>query len=123
MEGIREIFKIRLCREFLQFKESMLAKDKGELFDSCSLIGVYRDIYEITLELAVSLPEEQLEALYVKSDILEGLYRGWVKVEDSYYREMQQYVENKLLQTEVQGKDGEINGGAKERPSAECGRD
>ena len=123
MEGIREIFRIRLCREFLQFKESILAKDKGELFDSCSLIGVYRDIYEITLALAASLPEGQLEVLYGKSDILGWLYGGWIKEEDSYFQEMQQYVENKILQTEMQGKDEEINGGTKECPSVECRRD
>lgn len=123
MEGLREIFKIKLCREFLQFKESMLGQDREELFNSCYKIDVYRNFYEIILALAVSLPEEQLEALYGKSDILEGLYRGWVKVEDSYFLEIQQYVENKILQTEMQGKDGETNGGAKECPSAECGRD
>lgn len=76
MEGLREIFKIKLCREFLQFKESMLGQDREELFNSCYKIDVYRNFYEIILALAVSLPEEQLEALYVKSDILEGLYRG-----------------------------------------------
>lgn len=123
MEGIREIFRIRLCREFLQFKESMLAKDKGELFDSCSKIDIYRDIYEITQALAVMLPEEHLKALYEKSDILGWLYGGWIKEDDSYFQEIKQYVCNMILQTEMQGKDGEINGGTKECPSVECRRD
>ena len=119
MEGIRDIFKIKLCREFLQFKESMLGQDREELFNSCYRIDVYRNFYEIILALTVSLPEEQLKVLYDKSDILGELYRGWVKEEDSYFREMQQYVDNMILQIEMQGKDGETDGGTKECPAIE----
>lgn len=123
MEGIREIFKIKLCREFLQFMEFMLSQDKGELFDSCYKIDVYRNCYEMTLALVERLSEEQLEVLYGTNDILGWLYRGWIKKEDCCFREMQQYVEKMILQVEAQGKDGATDGGTKDCQTAECRRD
>ena len=108
MEGIREIFSIKLQREFLQFKETMLQQDKTGLFDSCYVIDIHRNLYEILCEIAREIPGQVLEAAYRKSNLLEWMCDSWLTVEDSCYKEMKAHVEKEILQFQprIQEKEG-----------------
>lgn len=110
MEGIREAFRIRLHREYLQFKESMLVQDRLELYECCYRIDVYRNLYEIMSGLAERMPVPMLEALYGKENLLNWLYESWIKVDDSYYSGLRWHVERTLLDLGLHGKDGGADG-------------
>ncbi|MCM1190058.1 MAG: DUF3848 domain-containing protein [bacterium] len=123
---MKEIFCIRLQREYLQFQESMLKQDKLGLYGSCFCISVHRDIYEVLYGLAVEMPESELEVLYGKDSLLEWLYETWMKTEDSYYEELKAHVEAELLRFRLrvkQGKEDGIGGGDKESKAADGGGD
>ncbi len=86
--GCVNYIQIKLYREYLQFKEFMLGQEKSELFKACYKIDIYRNLYEIMLELAGQVPEPLLEELYKEEDFLGWLYESWLKEEDSYYQEL-----------------------------------
>ena len=119
MEEIKEIFRIKVYREFLQYKESMLRQDKTELFASCYMIEVYQEIYGILCEVAEKQPEPVLEMLYGKDNLLEWMCETWLKVEDSYYREMKEHVEREIQRLQAQGKEDDGNGRNKEHKAAD----
>ena len=123
MEGMKEVFDIKLHREYLQFKESMLMQGKDELFASCYKIDVYRNLYEIMGGLAGRMPDAMLETLYWKTGLLDWLYESWVKVEDSYYGELKMHVEKAVLNYNLWGKEGGADGRGKERKAADGIRD
>lgn len=119
MEGTREAFRIRLHREYLQFKESMLLQDRLELYECCYRIDVYRNLYEIMSGLAERMPVPMLEALYGKENLLGWLYESWIKVDDSYYGGLRWHVERTLLDLGLHGKDGGADGRDEDREAAD----
>lgn len=125
MDGIREIFSIKLQREFLQFKESMLKQDKSGLFAACYVIDIHRNLYEILCEMARKIPEQILETAYRKSNLLEWLYGSWLKAEDSYYKELKAHVEKEILQFQpwIQEKEDETVGRNEECKAADSSGD
>lgn len=119
MEGIRETFRIKLYREYLQFKESILTQDRAEIFESCYRIDVYRNLYEIMSGLAERMPAYMLEMLYGNVGLLDWLYESWIKVDDSHYGGLKWHVERMVLGSGPQGKEGGAYACNEEREAAD----
>lgn len=123
MEGIREAFRIKLYREYLQFKESMLLKDRLDLYGCCYRIDVYRNLYEIVSGLAARMPAHMLEAMYGKDGILDWLFESWTKADDSCHKELEEHVEREVLGSGLSGKEGGMDAGDEDCEAAESGGD
>lgn len=87
----------RLYLEYLKFKDDMLRKSQEEVFESCYRIDVFLNLYEIMVEKTEELPREILMRMEKQEGLLERLYKGWMKKDDSAYQELKDYVENELL--------------------------
>lgn len=123
MEGIREALQIKLYREYLQFKESMLLKDRMDLYGCCYRIDVYRNLYEIMSGLVGRMPPHILEEMYGKAGILDWLFESWTKVDDNCYKELEEHVEREVLGLGLHGKEGGMDAGDKDCETAESGGD
>ena len=105
-KGLRELLLQRLHMELLLFKDSMLQKEKEDIFMN-SL--PYVNLYEILLVHTENLQCGMIRGLLaLNSGILDHLYREWLDREDSFYVELKEYACGEL---EVMP--GKINPGAK----------
>lgn len=86
----------KLYLEYLKFKDDMLRKTQDEVFKNCYKIDVFLNLYEILVEKSQTFSAEVLLHLEKEENILEDLYEGWMKIDDSTYQEMCQYVNRKL---------------------------
>ena len=94
---IRELFLKRLHVELHLYKETVLQKEKAEIFAESYKIELFANLYEILAEKAETLPEELLyKLLCQRFSILEFLYRKWLKREDGFYEELREYVADEL---------------------------
>lgn len=94
----KEIRKVnaKLYLEYLRFKDEMLRKAQDEVFESCYKIDVFLNLYQILVEKAQQLSAEMLLLLENDENILWELYQGWMKTSDDKYREMSQFVSERL---------------------------
>lgn len=86
----------KLYLEYLRFKDEILRKTQDEVFESCYKIDVFLNLYQIVVEKAQEMSVEMLLLLENDENILEELYRGWMKTVDDKYGEMDQFVTGKL---------------------------
>lgn len=94
---IRELFLKRLHAELCLYKETVLQKEKSEIFSESYKIELFANLYEILVEKTEILPEELLyKLLCQRFSILEFLYRKWLKREDGFYEELKEYVSDEL---------------------------
>lgn len=108
---IRELFLKRLHVELYLYKETVLKKEKTEIFAESYKIGLFANLYEILAEKAETLLEELLyKLLCQRFSILEFLYRKWLKREDGFYEELEEYVASELeLYQAVKTEEGEVD--------------
>ncbi len=96
-EEIRELFLKRLHVELYLYKETVLKKEKAEIFAESYKIELFINFYEILAEQVQTLPEELLyQLISLRFGILEFLYRKWLKREDGFYEELKAYVASEL---------------------------
>ena len=108
-KGLRELLLQRLHMELLLFKDSMLQKEKEDIFMDSYRIEIYVNLYEILLVHTENLQCGMIRGLLaLNSGILDHLYREWLDREDSFYVELKEYACGEL---EVMP--GKINPGAK----------
>jgi len=108
---IRELFLKRLHVELCLYKETILKKEKAEIFAESYKIELFANLYEIMAEKTEILPEELLyKLLCQRFGILEFLYRKWLKREDGFYEELKEYVSGELeLYQAVNAEKGEVD--------------
>ena len=83
--------------ELQSYKESVLAKEKEEIFAESYKTELFANLYEILVEKTQTMPEELLYQLISKRDsILEFLYWKWLKWEDGFYDELKEFVAGEL---------------------------
>lgn len=87
----------RLYLEYLKFKDDMLCKSQEEVFKNCYRIDVFLNLYEIMVEKMEELPAGILARLEEQEGLLERLYEGWMKKDDSAYQELKDYVVKELF--------------------------
>lgn len=98
MAGIKELFHKRIYAELLNFKNNLLLQDKEFIYRSSYKIEFFKNVYEILADQAEKQPEAVLFRLtFQRTGILEGLYEDWLRMEDSEFAELQDYVYSQLF--------------------------
>ena len=96
-KGLRELLLQRLHMELLLFKDSMLQKEKEDIFMDSYRIEIYVNLYEILVEHADTLGADTMRMLLnLNYGILETVYQKWLGKKDSFYDELNTYVCNEL---------------------------
>ena len=96
-KGLRELLLQRLHMELLLFKDSMLQKEKEDIFMNSYRIEIYVNLYEILVEHADTLGADTMRMLLnLNYGILETVYQKWMGKKDSFYDELNTYVCNEL---------------------------
>lgn len=91
-KGLRELLMQRLYMEFMLFKDSMLQKEKEEIFRSCYEIEIYLCLYEIFAEYVDGMEGGAIRRmLKLNFDILGFLYRGWLEKGDGLFEGLKDY--------------------------------
>ena len=91
-KGLRELLLQRLHMELLLFKDSMLQKEKEDIFKASYRIEIYVNLYEILLVHTENLQCGMIRGLLaLNSGILDHLYQEWLDREDSFYAELREY--------------------------------
>ena len=108
---LRELLLQRLHMELLLFKDSVLQKEKEDIFRDSYKIEVYVNLYEIFMERAGCLKEDTIRKLLnLKSGILETIYQEWLDKNDIFYEELCDYVSYELVLLLEMGQLGCDNG-------------
>lgn len=83
---LRGLLVQRLHLEQLLFKDSMLQKEKADIFRASCEIEIYMTLYGISLERADSLDVDTMRGLlYLRFGILGSICRKWMDRQDSFY--------------------------------------
>ena len=94
---LRELFRERLHMELQMFKDSMLQKEKEDILKDSYRIEIYENLNEIFAAYADHLKSGTIRRLLsLNYGILEGVYREWLKEEDSFYDELRDYAYSEL---------------------------
>ena len=94
---LREIFLERLHVEMNLFKDSMLRRNKADIYAGSYKIELYVNLYEILVAEAERMQETLLrKLLYRDSGILDAFYEEWLTKDDSFYTELRDHVEDEL---------------------------
>lgn len=94
---LRELFQQRLYMELMLFKDSVLQKEKEDIFRDSYKIEIFVNLYEILLVHTENLQSGMIrELLGLNFGILDLLYREWLDREDSFYEELREYARYEL---------------------------
>lgn len=89
---LRELLQQRLYMELMLFKDSMLQKEKEDIFKASYRIEIYVNLYEILLVHAENLQSGMIrELLGLNFGILDSLYQEWLDREDNFYEELREF--------------------------------
>lgn len=112
---LRDLLSKRLYIELQLFKESMLQKGKGDIFQSSYEVEIYVNLYEIFMMHIDNLDIDTMRRLLnLKTGIMEQLYQEWLSREDGFFDELREYACDELkviselgnLDCGEEGKDG-----------------
>lgn len=91
-KGLRDLLSKRLYLELQLFKDSMLQKEKEDIFKASYEIEIYVDLYEIFMADIEDLEVNAMRRLLnLKSGIMEHFYQEWLSREDSFFEELRSY--------------------------------
>ena len=94
---LRGLFVQRLYLEYMLFKDSMLQKEKKDIFHDSYQIEIFVNLYEILLAYAENLQSEMTRKLLeLNFGILEYLYQNWQYRKDNFYEVLKEYACNEL---------------------------
>lgn len=96
LEELQRLFCAKISLEYVCFKEQMLSKEKGEIYENSYMIDTIINIYEIVLEMSQELEEMVLKQLILFPQLLTFLYQRWMKKEDSYTQELTECMKKEL---------------------------
>ena len=78
--------------ELLLFKDSMLQKEKEDIFKASYRIEIYVNLYEILVTQTENLQCGMIRGLLeLNFGILDHLYQEWLDREDGFYAELREY--------------------------------
>lgn len=94
---LRELFLQRLYLEYMLFKDSMLQKEKGDIYKDSYKVEIFVNLYEILVSHAENLNSNTIRGLLnLNFGILEFLYQEWLHREDTFYEELTEYACSEL---------------------------
>ena len=106
-KGLRKLLLQRLHMELLLFKDSMLRKEKEDIFKDSYKIEVYVDLYEVFVENAADLDEDTMRGLLnLNFGILGSVYQKWMERKDGFYDDLQDYACGELRNISEMGRPG-----------------
>ena len=89
---LRELLRERLHVELQIFKDSLLQREKEDIFRASYATEIYVNLYEIFAVHTDSLQCDIIRKLLnLRFGILEAVYQGWLGKEDSFYDELRTY--------------------------------
>ena len=95
--GMRDLLSKRLYIELQLFKDSMLQREKEDIFQSSYVIEVYVNLYEIFMVHIDNLDIDTMRRLLnLKFGIMEHLYQGWLSRDDSFFDELKAFACDEL---------------------------
>lgn len=90
--GMRDLLSKRLYIELQLFRDSMLQREKEDIFQSSYVIEVYVNLYEIFMMHIDNLDIDTMRRLLnLKFGIMEHLYQGWLSRDDSFFDELKAF--------------------------------
>lgn len=92
IEVWREMFCYKISSELTEIKLQILRQSKEEIWACAYQIDSIINIYEIMLEMSQKLSVGQLKYGIQTPQLLMLLYSEWLKIEDSAYEEMKDYL-------------------------------
>lgn len=93
---LQELFGRKISWEYTRFKQNMIQKEPEEVFAKAYQIDAYINIYELLLEMGQKIDEKGLEKLIIFPNLLPFLYENWLEKEDSYYRELSDFLKEEI---------------------------
>ncbi|MBD5526736.1 MAG: hypothetical protein HDR04_20525 [Lachnospiraceae bacterium] len=94
---LRELLQQRFYMELMLFKDSMLQKEKKDIFKASYKIEVFVNLYEILLVYVENLQGDMIrELLGISFGILDFLYQEWLDREDNFYEDLREYACSEL---------------------------
>ena len=90
--GLRDLLSKRLYIELQLFRDSMLRKEREDIFQSSYVIEIYVNLYEIFMVHIDNLDIDTMRRLLnLKFGIMEHLYQEWVSRDDSFFDELKAF--------------------------------
>ena len=94
---LRDLLSKRLYIELQLFKDSMLQKEKEDIFKSSYEIESYVNLYEIFMVHTNNLDADTIRRLLnLKFGIMEHIYQEWLSREDGFFDELKKYTCDEL---------------------------
>ena len=94
---LRELLRERLHMELQLFKDSMIQKEKEDIFKDSYEIEIYVNLYEIFAAHSENLQSGVIRRLLnLNVGILESVYQEWLGKEDSFFDELKNYACSEL---------------------------
>lgn len=89
---LKELLQQRLHMELLLFRDSILQKEKGDIFRASYKTEIFVNLYEILAAHTENLQSGAIRGLMkIHYGILEAVYQEWLKREDSFYDELKTF--------------------------------
>ena len=96
--GMRDLLSKRLYIELQLFKDSMLQREKEDIFRSSYEIEIYVNLYEIFMMHIGNLDIGTMRRLLgLAFGILEHAYQEWLSREDGFFDELSEYARDELI--------------------------
>ena len=90
--GLRDLLSKRLYIELQLFRDSMLRKEREDIFKSSYVIEIYVNLYEIFMVHIDNLDIDTMRRLLnLKFGIMEHLYQEWLSRDDSFFDELKAF--------------------------------
>ena len=94
---LRDLLSTRLYIELQMFKDSMIRKEKEDIFKSSYEIEIYVNLYEIFMVHIGNLDVDTIRRLLnLKFGIMEHIYQEWLSQEDGFFDELKEYACDEL---------------------------
>lgn len=94
---LRELLRERLHMELQLCKDSILQKEKEDIFKASYEIEIYVNLYEILAVHTDNLQSDIIRRLLnLNFGILESIYQEWLTREDSFFDELKDYACSEL---------------------------
>ena len=94
---LRELLLERLHLEVQLFKDTMLRRNKADIYAGSYKIELYVNLYEILVVETERMQEPLLrKLLYQRTGILDAFYEEWLTKDDSFYTELREYAVDEL---------------------------
>ena len=95
-EDMQALFCCKIYRECVQFKEEQLKLSKEEIFANAYKIDAVINIYEALVDASQKMGVEAMKQLLFYPNLLAYFYECWLKVEDSQYKELSDFLRKNM---------------------------